>query len=176
MLDLNELATGQIPGVTSALGASLAEAAGVCLESQGHTQGVLLQVRGGSGNGYPLSWPAVTSQAVRAWGNLERTTEAGAVAVAMLLAERETGQSVVRQSHIGTGFDFWLGNASPEGLLESAVLEVSGIRQGNDGMVEARMREKLQQMRRSRSLTLPAYVIVVEFGRPLADVRRDVIN
>ena len=98
------------------------------------------------------------------------------MAVAMLLAERETGQSVIRQSHIGTGFDFWLGNASPEGLLESAVLEVSGIRQGNDGMVEARMREKLQQMRRSRSLTLPAYVIVVEFGRPLADVRRDVIN
>ena len=152
----------------------MAEAAGVCLESQGHAPGVTLQVRGANRTGNCiLRWPVITEQARQAWNYHERATELGAVGVAVLLAERETGYQVISQSHKGTGFDFWLGDVSAQGFTERAILEVSGIRQGNDGVVEARMREKLQQTRRSRNLTLPAYVIVIEFGRPLAEVRRD---
>ena len=41
-LDLRELAAGDIPAITAALGAALAEAGGVRLESQGHNPGVTL--------------------------------------------------------------------------------------------------------------------------------------
>ena len=45
MLDLNELRNG-LPAVTPEWGSVLAQVAGVCLESQGHYQGVLLRITG----------------------------------------------------------------------------------------------------------------------------------
>ena len=173
MLDLNELATGQIPAITPALGASLAEAAGVCLESQHHTSGVALQVRGGSQTSYALAWPAITAQTRRAWNDPEEATEYGATAIAVLLAKREIGYEVIRRSHNGTGFDYWLGDETSQGFQDKAGLEISGVRQGRDSIVNARVEEKLRQAHRSRHLGLPVYVIVVEFGRPIAEVRKD---
>ena len=49
-------------------------------------------------------------------------------------------------------------------------LEISGIREGNDQQVKARVQQKLKQTDRSDG-ALPAYVIVVEFGEPLAEVQ-----
>ena len=43
MLDLNELKAG-LPAITPVWGSALAEAASVCLETQGHRQGVRLIV------------------------------------------------------------------------------------------------------------------------------------
>ena len=173
LLDLNELATGGIPAITPALGASLAEAAGVCLESQGHSPGVALHVRGDSRTSYALAWPAISAQSLRAWNDPEEATEYGASAIAILLAKREIGYEVIRRSHNGTGFDYWLGDVTSEGFQDKAGLEISGIRRGRDSIVNARVEEKLRQARRSRLLRLPVYVIVVEFGRPLAEVRKD---
>ena len=51
-------------------------------------------------------------------------------------------------------------------------MEVSGIRNGNDGQVKTRVKQKLRQMNRSNDQKLPAYAIVVEFGRPLAEVKK----
>jgi hypothetical protein len=51
-----------------------------------------------------------------------------------------------------------------------ARLEVSGIRFGDDAAVKSRIGQKLRQTRRSDFLRLPAYVVVVLFSRPLAQV------
>ena len=198
MLNLNELAAGEHPGITAEKGAELAQAGAVCLEERGHAQGVMLTVRGSVSNSYRLDWTSVTPQARRTWADDDEATEDGAACIAALVANREIGQAVVvraarrRQRHQPTGFDYWLGddniaNTSEAervatdslatflddgGLVVRTRLEVSGIRNDNDSVIRTRVRRKLRQMDRSDTLGLPAYAIVVEFGRPLAEVRR----
>ncbi len=192
MLDLNELDTDDIPGVGRERGVDLAKAGAVCLESQGHIQGVRLTVRGVFDGSYTLTWPQVTAQDRRTWGDPDEATEDGAAGIATLLAIREIGYTVILRSHKRTGIDYWLGNddqsnvtavertltADLQALLEDDDLvvkgrmEVSGIRQGNDREIRRRTSLKLSQTDRSDSSGLPAYVVVVEFGRPFAEVTR----
>ena len=169
MLDLNELNTDDIPGISRAKGNELAEAGAVCLESQGHAPGARLIVRSAANNSYRLDWLPITDQARRTWSDAEEATEDGAAGIAVLLASREIGYVVVARSRKGTGFDYWLGD---DELDFRARMEVSGIRKGNDGQVRTRVKQKLRQMNRSNALELPAYAIVVEFGRPLAAVKK----
>lgn len=169
MLDLNDLGNG-LPAITPSFGMSLAEAGGVCLESQGHAQGVQLNVRGHSNSRYPLAWPLITEQIRRCWNDHEVATEHGAVGIAVLLAQKEIGYTVIERSRKGTGFDYWMGEMSEHLFQNKARLEISGIRKGDDQNVRARVNQKLQQINRSDE-TLPSYVIVVEFGQPLAEVQ-----
>ena len=192
MLNLNELDSDDIPGVDRQKGNDLARAAAVCLESQGHLPGVSLTIRGVSNSNYSLTWPLVTAQSRRTRADLQEATEDGAAGVATLLAIREIGHTVILRSHKTTGIDYWLGNddksnvsiaertvtAELQALLEDDDLvvrgrmEVSGILRGNDSEIRSRMRLKLGQTGQSDATGLPAYVIVVEFGRPLAEVRK----
>ena len=118
-----------------------------------------------------MTWPAISSQQVtNAWGDPEYTTEHGAVGIAILLAKEEIGYEVIRRSWKGTGFDYWLGDESHEPFQNKARLEVSGIRNGDTGTLNARVNQKLRQVTRSDNLELSAYVIVVEFGQPTARI------
>ena len=171
ILDLSDLGTGAVPAITQALGNMLAEAAGVCLESQGHMPGAPLMVRGYINDSHVLVWPTITEQALRAWNDLEYTTHHGAAGIAVLLADRKLDQTVIEASRKGTGIDYWLGDESDETFQHKARLEVSGIRRGDDQVLRGRVRQKLRQTDRSDDSGLPAYIIVVEFGRPLAEVR-----
>ena len=150
---------------------ALAEAGGVCLESQGHVMGVQLRVSGYANNIYRLEWPPITDQISRTWNDLPEATEDGAMGIAVLLAKRETGHAVLERSRKGTGFDYWMGDESTEPFQDKARLEISGILNGNDYEVRKRVRQKLKQTSRSNGL-LPAYVIVVEFGKPLAQIQK----
>lgn len=173
MLNLNDLGNGSIPGISGPVGASLAEACGVCLESQGHVQGVTLSVRSLRNSSYFLYWPPISNQSRRAWNDPDEATESGAAGVAALLAIRETGYTIIERSPKGTGVDYWLGDGSDTSVFErKARLEVSGIRQGDDSVVRVRVRRKLNQTYPSDNAGLPVYVIIVEFGRPLAEVRK----
>ena len=156
-----------------------------------HPQRVRFSVRGYINKSYELHWPAVTRQAARTWNDLDEAAEHGAAGIAALLAIREIGLAVILRSRKGTGFDYWLGdrdtgNVSDAELTATKALretlqdddlvvrgrmEVSGIRLGSDTVVRARVRRKLNQTNRSDGWELPAYVVVVEFGRPLAEVR-----
>ncbi|MCU0541386.1 MAG: hypothetical protein MUE44_04270 [Oscillatoriaceae cyanobacterium Prado104] len=49
-----------------------------------------------------------------------------------------------------------------------ARLEVSGIRKGNRSQINARVKLKTEQTRTSDAQGLPAYIIVVEFSRPIS--------
>ncbi len=172
LLNLNDLSVGNIPAITPAMGAALAEAGAVCLESQGHTPGIRLAVRGYRDGGYTLDWPAVTAQALHSWDDPRLATEMGAEGIAVLLAKAEIDHDVLRRAWQGTGFDYWLGAANAEGVQGMAGLEVSGIRRGDDRAVRARIREKLQQVGQFANQQPEAYVIVVEFGMPLAEIQR----
>ncbi len=171
MLNLNDLANG-LPAITQAFGQALAEAGGVCLESQGHEQGVQLRVRGFREKSYSLEWPPTTEQMRRCWNDPEVATEHGAVGIAVLLAQKETNYTVIERSRKGTGFDYWMGDESPIPFQNRARLEISGIRQGNERAIKARVSQKLRQTDQSDDDLLPAYVIVIEFGTPLAEVRK----
>ena len=169
----------------------MAQAGAVCLESHKHPQGVHFSVRGYVGRSYGLIWPPVSEQAMRSWNDLDEATEDGAAGIAELLAFREIGYHVVLRSRKSTGFDYWLGDrdsnnvSEPEQAATEALrevlqdndlivrgrMEVSGIRLGNDTQVRARVTRKLNQTNRSDNWGLPAYVVVVEFGRPLAEVK-----
>ena len=165
-LNLNDLGSASIPGVSARLRAALAEAAGVCLESQEHAQGVDLRVSGYVSGVYSVDWHPIPDRSRRAWNDSDEATEYGAAGVAVLLIERETGYSVIQRSDKGTGVDYWLGDASDPKYRFAARLEVSGIRSGDSGRARARIRQKLNQTRASDSAygNLPAYVVVVEFG------------
>ena len=174
MLDLSTLGSGSIPAITPALGSMLAEAAGVCLESQGHPPNVQLTVRGFINRDHSLTWPPISQQALRAWNDTEYATEHGAIGIALILARWEFPYEVIEASRKGTGFDYWLGDASDDTFQRKGRLEISGIRRGDKKEIQARVRQKVKQTKLSDPMTpnMPAYVIVVEFGNPLTEVRQ----
>lgn len=195
-LELNDLTAGNNPGITPEVGAALAQAGAVCLESQGHAPGAPLTVRGDYDNSYQLGWTPVTPQARRSWNEDNRATEYAAAGISALLANREIGQTVIAQARKSspqypTGFDYWLGDDQTDSvsdaeraatailsdtladanLVARSRLEVSGIRRADDKAIRARVKRKLRQMKPSDVLGLPGYVIVVGFGSALAEVR-----
>ena len=121
----------------------------------------------------------VTGQARRTWNDLREATQFGAAAIAVLIAKREIGYAVVDRAVIGTGIDYWMGDESDGPPFQNkARLEISGILKADgDGNnvkreVSARVREKLTQTDPSDHTAIPAYVVVVEFGSPVAEVQK----
>ena len=153
------------------MGSALAEAGAICLESQNHTPGASLAVNGLHEMTYSLSWQPATKQARRSWNDPRSATEKGAEGIVILIAKKVTGYSVIRQSWKGTGFDYWIGEESAEGFTDKAGLEISGIRRGDTRTVRARINKKLQRANRHKEWQ--TYVIVVEFGHPLAEVQKN---
>ena len=170
MLDLNELSAG-LPAITPPYGSILAEAGGYCFESVGHKPGDSIIIQGDYEKEYTLLWPTIDDQVRRCWNDPEVTTEHGAVGVAILLAKKEIGYDVIERSRKGTGFDYWLGNEEDNPFQNKARLEISGIRNGNNSQIRSRVKTKIKQTDPSDGM-LPAFVIIVEFSKPLAEVRK----
>jgi hypothetical protein len=168
---LSDLNQG-VRNLTPVRGAAFCEAGAVCLASQGHQSGVGLQIAGIAEEEFTLLYPAVTEKMRQSWSDEREATDNGACGVAILLMRELTGLTVIERAVIGDGFDYWLGPNTEDDLrLEDlARLEVSGIRQGSEAEVKARVRQKLAQTAPSDHLGLPAYVVVVEFSRPLSRV------
>ncbi len=171
-LNLDELAKGDTAAIPPFLGAFLAEAGVVCMESQGHNSGVDLEIDSRSNNTYVISWSKVDESNLRFWNDSKVTTEFGAIGIAVMLAKHETSYSVIESSRQGTGFDYWLGDPSDVTIQRKARLEVSGIRRGSQTTLRTRMRQKREQVARYASdyPGTQAFVIVVEFGTPRAEV------
>lgn len=167
MLDLNDLHRDY-----RITGNALALAGAICLESQNHAPGVALAVRGNtdSSRNYRLNWTPTASGDNALWQS-NQTTEWGAAAVAILLVNQVTPYQVAEAAMVGTGIDFWLSEDSDLTLQRKARLEVSGIRNGNDAAITRRVSEKLTQTTQSDHSQTTAYVIVVEFSRPVAEIR-----
>lgn len=164
--DLSGLGAGA-PGITTACGTCLAEAAAVCLEGQRHNPGVSLRIRGAFNSAYRLVWATPTAQQRRCHADPLYATEHGACGVAILITKQLTGKVVVERSRRGTGFDYWLGDADDDLFQGKVRLEVSGVLAGGDDEIDARMKVKAEQTMVSDG-RLPAYVIVVGFRHPIA--------
>jgi len=166
VLKLDDLAKGDLPGVSPRIGAALAEACAVCLDNQRHQNGVALSVTGAVDKSYSLQWQQITNQQRRAHFDLQDATEMGAYSIAILLAVDLTNYTVIQRSRKGTGFDYWLGYKNDPVFQNAARLEVSGILNGNAGDINARVKQKREQVKRSDATGLPAYIVVVEFSAP----------
>ena len=60
----------------------------------------------------------------------------------------------------------------PFGFQQMYRLEVSGILKGSKGQINQRLKEKVEQTKKSDNLNLPAYVVIVEFSQPLVNIRK----
>lgn len=160
-----------LPAITPAFGAAIAEASAICLTDEAHKPGVALEVEGEFSTTFKLDWQPVTEQTRRCWNDEEYTTEQAAYGVAFLLILQLTNLTVIERSRKGTGFDYWLGTQDSTATLpfqRMVRLEVSGIRKGNRSQINARVKQKTEQTRASDAQGLPAYIIVVEFSRPIS--------
>jgi len=167
-LDLSRLGTG-VTTFSRAHERDKGEACAVCLEHHEHPIPVQLTIDGSYNEKRMLSWFPVTEEMRRAWRDLTDATEEGACGLAFLLILDLTEYTILNRSWKGTGFDYWLDNKDT-GLYAGARLEVSGILSGDNSKVNRRVNEKLNQTDVSDNIRIPAYVVVVEFSRPLVKV------
>jgi len=177
-LRLDSLESG-IPALTSRRAGVHMEACVWCLLECGHSNGVHLKVTEQQ-NGlcyYRLFWPEneVDIEAINRTYNKDDGPEDGAVAIALLLIREKTDYTAVRRSVTRTGIDYWLGYKSVLDnqifARESSRLEVSGIlKQNRSNKLKYRIEKKLEQTKRSDYSSFPAYVVVVEFSQPKAEM------
>ena len=169
-MNLQTLSQGLL-AITPAFRAAIAQAGAICLTDEAHEPGVILEVEEEFLTRFQLNWQSAIEQARRCWNDEEYTTEQAAYGIAFLLILQLTDLTVIERSRKGTGFDYWLGNQNSTATLpfqRMARLEVSGIRKGNRGQINARVKQKTEQTRASDAEGLPAYIIVVEFSRPIS--------
>jgi hypothetical protein len=167
-LELWELGN-PMPGMTASHGASLGEAAAVCLASQQHETGVSLRLEPSPLTSATLHWRTLPPDAVRCHTG-DRATEDGACGVAILLVQALTGQVVLFRSERKEGCDYWLGPPDfprETGLKGMSRIEVSGIRRGDASNFRTRHASKRKQV---SILDHPSdkYVSIVEFSTPMA--------
>ena len=165
---LERLAEG-LPALTPAAGQTLAAAASLCLADRERSAPIRLRVLGSYRTVYHVVPLQVTEQMRLCYNDTEEATEFGACAVVLLLIQHLTGLTVVERSRRGTGFDYWIGTADTMPIQKKARLEVSGIRSGDENSMDIRARFKIRQTERSDG-PLPAYIVIVEFSHPLAQV------
>ena len=159
-------------GLSPQVGHYLAQAGGICLESQRHVPGVGLSVTGVTADCYLLTWAPIDDQARRSWSDDQEATEYGASGIAILLVDSQLGYAITSRSRKGTGFDYWLGrDPFSVPFKDEARLEVSGIRSGTSTEITKRVNAKRKQMGQ-RPSSLPGFVVVVEFSRPKAVLAR----
>lgn len=167
-LNLEEIAKGY-PGLTPALGSTILEACVVTLSRMKHRSGTTLHIKGERTAEFTLSWrKKVTSQIQRAWKDQEEATEMAATGISILLALMFTDYTVIERSVKTTGFDYWLGiqEGSSDIFKKMARLEISGIFNGDDGVLDRRVKAKIDQTKQSDITRLPAYIFVIEFSKP----------
>ena len=143
------------------------------MEDRGHSVGVELSIRGYIEGNDSLSWPAVTEQVQKSMADSRESTERGATGIAVLLVRQNLGLVVIERATIGEGIDYWLGQESDDRDSQRiARLEVSGTRRGDAARIRKLVRDKLAQTAPTDETLLPAYVVVVGFRQPVAEVRR----
>ncbi len=151
---------------------SYAEAAAVCLEHHGHQKEIPFNIEGEISLNIQLNWLKIDQKIRDNWLDLQEATEYGAICLAIWTVHETTDYKIIRRSPKLTGFDYWLGDkASDYPFQDKARLEISSILNGTKSQIKQRLKEKLEQSKRSDHLNLPAIVVVVEFSRPLAKIQ-----
>ena len=176
-LVLEDLKRGY-PGLDKDTGGSHRIAAMVCLDSQNHESGVHCELKSlkETMSMLRLSWnEAVTQQMKNTWYDRREATEMGAAGLAILVILSRTNYTVLRRmdQDEDTGMDYWLSTRptadefTENFLLKNARLEVAGRRPASTNTIEKLVRDKLSRSRKSDDTGTLAYVVVVEFSKPV---------
>ena len=176
-LHLDDLMQG-LPGLTRDAGGSLRETAMVCLDSMKHLSGVTCDMKSlrETISNLRITWAEiVTDQMRNTWYDRREATEMGAAGLAILVILSRTKYTVLRRMDIDedTGMDYWLSigteqrELSENFLQGDARLEVAGRRRDNTKAIEKLVRDKLWRSRKSDDTGTLAYVVVVEFSKPV---------
>ena len=172
ILDLESFKQG-VPEIIPSVCSMMADCAIYSFHAQNHTSGVLLEVEVAI-NGdekekkeYSITWHSNPSLMKKSMNDKNRTTDHGAMCVAILLALDLAKYTNFETSEIGTGFDFWL--STDDELEMGARLEISGIsKSSKTNQVSYRSNIKKKQVQKSDSLGKIAYICIIEFGTPKA--------
>lgn len=122
--------------------------------------------------------PTVTNVMRRTHNDHKVAAERGACGVALLLLEKYEHLVVYERSpQDGGGFDYFLISIDqvPDPLEDNFFaeattrLEVSGILRGSVSEIDKRVNERIRRLSRTTS-SLPASIVVVEFGEPIARI------
>lgn len=160
-------------GLTRALGETFTEAASVCF-SRHHLSPVDLEVQAlGVSSSHSVEFGSPDKRTLGAWANEIDTTECGAYGVCLAAVEAQESLVAVKRAETLTGADWYV---APVGVdvsdLEACYrLEVSGVDAGSRSVVEARLRQKVEQTRRGSS-NLPAIASVVGFKERLVAISK----
>ena len=152
------------------IGKQWEQSAVICLESQRHKQGVTLLLRGSKSSEFTVMWCEVPDTDRRFYNDTNKTTENGAIGLATIIVDLETPYHVYSDYDPaeGGGFDYYL--ITKNAPIQSARLEVSGIRKGSRSTINRRVKSKLNQIKPSDQSGLAGYAIVVAFGKPVVEV------
>jgi hypothetical protein len=161
-------------GLTEAIARNYAEGAAVCMQRHHISpKPVAVVADAEPARDYLAAWTAPTERQLAAWDNRDDATRDGAYGMVIAAAEAHFGYVVVGRARAGSGSDYLFstrppGEAGDEPLdfqeLDLYRLEMSGIdRCLGDAQLDARVREKLQQLRDRRS-ALPGLAGVVAFN------------
>lgn len=179
ILELDSL-QDECDSITSAMGTVMAHCASYCLHLNEHSVNPVVMRLSGELDTLPsraeVTWLKVTERMERCYRNTKDAVEHGACGIAILLSRKVLRMDVVDQAVTPSGVDYYLGTYTedtddPNYLGRSSRLEVSGLLRGTDSRIRSRVQQKVEQTQRSAGTGLPAYVVVVEFRRPIGVVQ-----
>lgn len=151
-------------GLTESISGTYLEAASVCF-SRHHDSPVHLTIAcDGESSVEAVEFPRPTDRVMKAWANRTDTTEDGAYGVSLAAVEVKSQLVAVRRAETLTGADWYVApiGSDPDDLEKCYRLEISGIDTGNQAVMAARLRQKIEQTRKGVS-NLPAIASVVGF-------------
>lgn len=172
-LDLEQLFE-DLPFFTQWLAEQYYSALVVCLDYHGHEPGIHVELRSmlESLADMEIQWSKpISENDFRSWGEPRNAVEYAAEGMAWLIIRRFTEYTVIERSYIGDGVDFWLGanaDAKKRIFQRKARMEVKGrLRLQYDSQIRQVLRDAARQTDRSDYTGLPAFIVMVEFSRPL---------
>ena len=132
-----------------------------------------MQVKGDSETVFQVFWKnKITEQTRTAWNDTQELTEYGAMGIAVLLIVEMIEFAVIKRARKGEGVDYWLGHKSDKIPFQNkARLEISGILEGTESKIKARLKQKTEQTNLINS-ELPTYIVIVEFSKPVSHLEQ----
>ncbi len=148
-----------------------------CMSYHKHHNGVLLEVeyKNNKGN-YRVFWPenSINIEKLNNNYNHDDAVEFGAEAIAIFVSYSQIGFRSLQRSKTKTGIDYWISFTEDEDGLpfqNAGRLEISGIMKENgNNTVKNRIKIKNNQTMQSANTLLPAYIVVVLFEKPSAQM------
>lgn len=160
-----------LPGMHKDLCSHYYSACMTTLHRAGHiVNGTILHLDGNRKGSIPLYWEDYFDETIdRSWKEINYCTDHAAVCMSCVLAIHETEFTIVERSCKGDGFDYWLGYKEDHLFNHAARLEISGIlKESRTNTIEKRLKDKMKQTEQSDETCLPAYISIIEFGKPKA--------